>query len=92
MEEVISQNCPTSPFFKLKFEYFTFFSKLQKTVKTSPCFKLVGLPPDLYDIIFVTTFNLLYFLNGLTHLVLLEMSIINYEDIKTRENLKLTSQ
>ena len=26
-----------------------FSSKLQKTVKTSPCFKLVGLPPCNYE-------------------------------------------
>ena len=59
--EVINQNCPTSPFFKLREKWFyteytgRVFQKtikyskrlsllLQKTVKTSPCFKFVGLP------------------------------------------------
>ena len=59
MGEVISQNCPTSPFFKLKPQGqvvlhriyrknipkdYHFSSKLEKIVKTSPCFNCVGLP------------------------------------------------
>ena len=55
--EVISQNCPISPFIKLREKWFYigiyrknipkdyhFSSKLQNMVKTSPCFKFVGLP------------------------------------------------
>ena len=55
-EVIISQDCPTFPFFKLREKWFyigyierifqktNLSSKLQKMVKTSPCFKFVGLP------------------------------------------------
>ena len=52
--EVISENCPTSPFFKLREKYYRknipkdyhFSSKLQKAIKTSPCFQIYRITPD----------------------------------------------
>ena len=54
MGEVISQDCPISPFFKLgkKWFYIGYIERIfwktslqnYRTVKTSPCFKFVGLP------------------------------------------------